>query len=427
MQRTPLVPWVFPLLTLAVLAALGLGGRSQLPPQLEYRYPEVTEAQAEQALRRLDRQESGGWLDAVYDPRLVPTPDDVGLSVVDTGTALVFPQIGNGNKPDRQHGRRLDRVLQRNGSWMGSTEFTPTPFQHDARFPTQLFPNVTGIFEDPECDCEEDKTVKVILNPAKLALTQGQNQPVAAEFFVGSALADANSSIQASDPNVAATSFSSTSGTSTSLSVTAATEVIADVDWNQGVAFRTTTPTVFGTGRNNEGQASAALTIDVWGTQLYWANPDGSVRVWWDRIREGVGQFNPFGSGPAVRGSLSDGGDSISHYFKLNVPGGLNPQDWEVEVTPKSVRSQTFVDSVIPFYDPFGSDNGPSKYINPPQVSVENGVLKVTFKSVQDFPEWGFSGSVATMPYEIVVRRKSDGLQVRNSSTVELFDDPFNL
>lgn len=283
------------------------------------------------------------------------------------------------------------------------------------------------VFEDPECDCEEDKTVKVILTPAKLAMAQGQNQPVTAEFFVGSTLAEAIWSILASDPKLAATSFSSASGSSTNIFVTSATEVIPDVDWNQGVAFRSTTPIVFGAGRNDEGQASAVLTIDVWGTQLYWANPDGSVRVWWDQIRETAGQFNPFGSGPAVRGTLSDGGDTISHYYKLNVPGGLNPQDWEVEVKPKSVRSQTLVDSVIPFYDPFGSDYDPSKYVVPPQISVENGVLKVTFQSVQDFPEWGFSGSAATMPYEIVVRRKSDGLQVRSGSTVELYDSPFSL
>ncbi len=125
MQRTPPVTWVFPLLTLAVLAALGLGGRSQLPPQLEYRYPEVTEAQAEQALRRLDRQESGGWLDAVYDPRLVPTPDDVGLSVVDTGTALVFPQIGNGNIPGTTRFFQTTLVLinQTTNTADGSIEF----------------------------------------------------------------------------------------------------------------------------------------------------------------------------------------------------------------------------------------------------------------------------------------------------------------
>ena len=92
----------------------------------------------------------------------------------------------------------------------------------------------------------------------------------------------------------------------------------------------------------------------------------------------------------------------------------------------KPVQRQTLVDRLIPVYSPLGSSHEPSEYIETPTVQVVNGIIKVTFTSKAEFPGNAFADGGGDMPYEVVVRRKSDGLTIRRGSSLGFYDaNPF--
>jgi len=276
---------------------------------------------------------------------------------------------------------------------------------------------LTGL--DPECDCEPDKTAKVTLTPAKLSLIQGENGTSTAEFTAGGeAKAALWSMRKANTKFFKASSLSTSSGSSAQISVTAADSVIPDENWDQGTFYETDSPTVAATGKAEEGGATAVLTLAVWGTQLYWANEDGSVRRWWTPIGENL---NPFSS-PSQRSWLTDGGDSTEYYLRVNVPGGISADDWDIQVIPKPVQRQTMGDNILIVYSPWASTHQPSEYIETPKVSVNNGIIKVGFKTKDDFPGAAITEGGADMPFEVVVKRKSDGLTVRQNSSISFTD-----
>ncbi len=282
---------------------------------------------------------------------------------------------------------------------------------------------------DPGCDCEEEQTVAVTLSSAKLNLVQGETGTTTAEFRVGSQAKAAQwTGDKPSTRLFKASSYSASSGTSTVLSVTAADSVIPEENWDQGTFSLSDSPKIRATGSGGEGEASAVVSLSVWGTQLYWANEDGSVRRWWDAAGDQVGAtFNPYSSGGQAKTTLSDGGDSVAYYLKVNVPGGINENDWEVRVIPKPVQRLTMVDHLIPFYDPYQSTHQPSEYIETPGVSVNNGVIKIDFKTKGEFPGSAVGSGSSEMPYEVEVRRKSDGLTVRQQSSLSFYDRYLNL
>jgi hypothetical protein len=275
-------------------------------------------------------------------------------------------------------------------------------------------------FLDPECDCEdEQKSVLVTVTPAELSLAQGETKTSIAEFLVGADQKAATWTMRkASTKLFKASSLSTSTGATTTISVTAADNVIPEENWDQGAFCETDSPTVFGTGQNKEGKASAPLTLTVWGTQLYWANPDGSVRRWWNSVNEFL---NPFAA-PPPKETLVDGGSSTSLFLKMNMPAGVNAADWDMQVVTRPVQRNTMVDSVLMVYSPFASTHDPSEYIETPTVEVVNGLVKVTFKSKTEFPGNAFADGGGEMPYEVVLRRKSDGLTVRRGSSLSFWD-----
>ena len=278
---------------------------------------------------------------------------------------------------------------------------------------------LTGM--DPECDCEGDQTVTVNLSSAKLSLIQGEAGASTATYLVGSESKAAEWSMR--KPNTKffkSSSLSASSGPSSVISVVAADSVIPDENWDQGTFFESDSPTI--TGKGQEGSASAVLSLTVWGTQLYWANEDGSVRRWWDAAGESLTYWNPFSKGPTQKTFLSDGGDTASYFLKLNVPGGVNTDDWDIQVIPKPVQRSTLADNFVPFYNPWSSTHDPSEYIETPSVSVNNGIVKIGFKTKDDFPGNSIGDGGADMSYEVVLKRKSDGLTVRQGSKISFSD-----
>ena len=184
------------------------------------------------------------------------------------------------------------------------------------------------IFVDPECDCEEDESVKVQLSKTQLTLIQGETDTSTAEFLVGSSQKAANWNMRKPSTKLfKASSLSTSSGATTTISVTAADNVIPEENWDQGAFSESDSPTITALGQNQEGGASATLTMTVWGTQLYWANEDGSVRRWWTGVNE---YLNPFAANPPIE-TLTDGGRSTSFFLKLNVPAGVNTTDWDIQ------------------------------------------------------------------------------------------------
>ncbi|GEM_PF-6671176 len=278
------------------------------------------------------------------------------------------------------------------------------------------------IFLDPECDCEDEAeaaSARVQLNPAELSLAQGETKTSTAEFLVGVTPKSATWTMRKPSTTLfKASSLSTSTGTTTTISVTAADNVIPEENWDQGAFCQKDSPDVAGKGQNNEGEGSAPLTLSVWGTQLYWTNEDGSVRRWWTSVNEFV---NPFAA-PPKKEYLVDGGDSTSFFLRLNLPAGVNTTDWDIQVVTRPVQRDTLVDSVLMVYSPFGSTHEPSEYIETPTVEVVNGLIKVTFRSKTEFPGNAFADGGGTMPFEVLVRRKSDALTVRRGSTLGLWD-----
>jgi len=275
--------------------------------------------------------------------------------------------------------------------------------------------------EDPACDCEEEQTVAVVLSAQKLSLVQGETKTATAKFRVGS---EEKAALWTGDkPSTElfkASSYSVSSGSSTVLSVTAADTVIPDENWDQGTFSKSDSVKINASGSNGEGEASAILSLSVWGTQLYWANEDGSVRRWWNSVWDNT-SINPFYT-PPQRSSLSNGGDSTDYFLKVNVPGGVNTNDWEIQVVPKPVQRRTAVDNLIPTYEPYASTHDPTEYIETPAVTVNNGIIKIGFKTKDDFPGSAITDGGASMPFEVLVTRKSDGLTVRQNSSIGLYE-----
>lgn len=282
----------------------------------------------------------------------------------------------------------------------------------------------------PSCDCGDDKNVaSVVLTPASLKLTQGETASATAEFRVGS---DPKTALWTGDKPSSrlfkSSSYSASSGETTVLTLTAADDLLPDENWDQGTFSMSDKPKINGRQSGGDKEASAVLALEVWGTQLYWTNPDGTVRTWWSGVKDDLNTtFNPFAGEPPVRTCLADGGNSAYYYLKLNVPGGINSTDWEVSVVPKPVQRSTMADHFIPFYDPYTSTHDPDEYIEKPSVTLVDGRIRVKITTKDDFPGNALADGGARMPFDVVVKRKSDGLTVRQSSSVVLFDESFHL
>ncbi len=117
---------LFPGLVFTLLALFLVAGRSNLPPELVYRYLQHDPAKAEEVLRIAEaRQGNGGWLRnaRISDaPGSFPKPD---LSVVDLGTGLVFAQVGDGQIPGTEKFFQTTLILinQTAHSTSGTIEF----------------------------------------------------------------------------------------------------------------------------------------------------------------------------------------------------------------------------------------------------------------------------------------------------------------